>query len=314
MNRINLDKKGTSFLKGVAICLVVFGHIMGRNGLPVQFAFFASFGVSIFLLISGYGLTLSFMKNGLDGFFRKRVQSVLIPFAIITLLLYSVGGELFNKPINVLTTIFLINSELPLDRSMWYIQYIFIWYAVFYSIFILVKQNSLRVALLMLFSVLLYKTEINNINVNSVWQFKLHAFEFPIGVALAFFSMSKSKAKLLAVIFGVLFIASYYYLCLVMKDDIYNLSGVVFSIFAFFVSLSGLGNGFLSKVGDYSYELYLLEGFLLAAFLSLSSVAVINMVVYLMTLFVAAVVAKTIFTMTNEWINKRLKYMCSDIG
>ena len=80
-------------------------------------------GVSMFLILSGYGLNESFKKNGLDGFWKKRFLRIWIPYAIAFSLLC------FYQPCNFREYLFnLICYHCP----YWYIKYTICWYIVFW--------------------------------------------------------------------------------------------------------------------------------------------------------------------------------------
>ena len=60
-----LDKKSTSAMKGVAILCVVVCHYMGTYGNGVTlFTPLGGIGVSVFLILSAYGLTKSWLCGG----------------------------------------------------------------------------------------------------------------------------------------------------------------------------------------------------------------------------------------------------------
>ena len=69
----SLDFVCTEQIKGLAILMVILGHL---NTEFYDWRFmqpFGSMGVALFLFISGYGLTKSFENKRLDGFFKKRI-------------------------------------------------------------------------------------------------------------------------------------------------------------------------------------------------------------------------------------------------
>lgn len=77
-----LSIRQTSSSKGLAIILVMLCHIG-----PYYHAAFLSFagqiGVSIFLIVSGFGLNESFKKKGLINFWPSKIVRVLIPYWIV---------------------------------------------------------------------------------------------------------------------------------------------------------------------------------------------------------------------------------------
>lgn len=75
----------TNAIKGFAILTVIWAHSGARLNIG-GIQFIAGIGVALFLICSGYGLEKSFNKNGIDGFFEKRLLRVCIPYWIITTL------------------------------------------------------------------------------------------------------------------------------------------------------------------------------------------------------------------------------------
>lgn len=81
-------------------------------------------GVALFLLLSGFGLTKSCEKNGLAKYWWKKVNRILLPYAIIitALILYR---DKFN-------TVDYILNILGIKTSYWYIAYAIKWYLIFW--------------------------------------------------------------------------------------------------------------------------------------------------------------------------------------
>lgn len=104
----------------MAIMMVLICHVgttlFGRLLYP-----FGGIGVSTFLILSGYGLMESYKQHGLDGFWRKRLSRVLVPY-LIFLLVYCAYR-------------WLANGEFPIfNLRYWFVEYIVIWYVLFYFI------------------------------------------------------------------------------------------------------------------------------------------------------------------------------------
>ena len=77
-----MDRNYTTAIKGFSILTVVWAH--SGAGLSVGgIQFIAGTGVALFLICSGYGLEISYEKNGLQGFWKKRLLGVCFPFWLI---------------------------------------------------------------------------------------------------------------------------------------------------------------------------------------------------------------------------------------
>ena len=128
-------------MKGVAILLVVISHT-GNDGFRLKFLIpLGAIAVAVFLVLSGYGLMESYNKNGISGFWNKRFLRVLLPY-LIWIGFYS-------------ALMLLLEKDLSLgDLRYWFVEYILIWYVVFYlatKFFLKYKWLIFFVAAILLF-------------------------------------------------------------------------------------------------------------------------------------------------------------------
>ena len=121
MNNDWLSKDTTTAMKGFAILLVIIAHV-GHDGFGIRpFVPLGCFGVAIFLILSGYGLMESYHRNGLTGFWKKRLLRILTPY-LIWVGFYSLYRVLLHQP-------------LPLGHiRYWFVEYIILWYISFYFV------------------------------------------------------------------------------------------------------------------------------------------------------------------------------------
>ena len=74
-----LSYNNTTVMRGFAILFVVIHHTATWLGWQIPIG---GGGVAIFLFLSGYGLTMSFKKNGIKLFWWKRMTGVFLPWII----------------------------------------------------------------------------------------------------------------------------------------------------------------------------------------------------------------------------------------
>ena len=131
----NLSLDDTKILKGIAIIMVIVGHIGSAIPGLRLFTPLGATGVGLFLVCSGYGIEKSYNKNGRIGYWRKRIINVWIPYAII---------ELFALPLHIEKGCVSIIKDLLLIETLhpfgWYMQYLFVWYIVYY-LFSFIKKR-----------------------------------------------------------------------------------------------------------------------------------------------------------------------------
>lgn len=260
-----LSKTTTANLKGLAILVVMLGHLVTihKSSLNYDMRYFAAFSVSIFLILSGYGLCVSSSSNGLKGFFKKRLSAVMLPFVLVTIIVSAAYGILFTDPIRVLRTITLTNPNNQIDGTMWFIYYISLWYVLFFAAYSIFKNKHLRVASLIAIAIYIYFGNSMSQFLELDFQFKLHAFSFVAGVAIGEYK-DKVSSRLLLSVSVVVFTFALKSLFTEFSMVSYQLSCISFgllviSLFAFI----RIDNPILSFFGDMSYEMYLFEGVLL---------------------------------------------------
>ena len=123
----NLSKEHFLYVKGIAILIIIIAHIGNYSG-KTWFTPLGGIGVAIFLFCSGYGLMISYHKNGLKNFWKKKFVSIYLPYVFVEIVAtvfckYSASG--------LLKDLFFLQ---PLNPLGWYLQYLLFCYILFYFI------------------------------------------------------------------------------------------------------------------------------------------------------------------------------------
>ncbi|MFJ8103366.1 acyltransferase family protein [Lysinibacillus sp. NPDC096212] len=317
-----LNKSITDQLKGIGIIFVIFGHLclLDIINMPSdKFDYAGVWGVTIFLILSGYGLTQSYLKNGIHfNFLSKRFSKVVIPYIIITLIWIIVDKIIFNVEygsIQIVKVLFGLNFNYPVDPTMWYITYIFMWYIVFFVVFILPIKNVLKVLLIISISLIFYVTSFN-----VIFDWNFYTFAFPIGIVVAYgFSiMNKYSVKIkyqniiLILITVISFRLFLHYIFKVFDLTFYGVLSVssIFLTFGIcsFLIITKCKSKILAFIGTISYELYLIEGKFLFIYgmPKVSDVLWIRILDYLITIIISAyVLSKIVGRINKSIINRR---------
>ena len=236
------SKHTTNNLKAVAIILVILGHLgfINKSG---------AWGVGIFLLLSGYGLTQSYIKSGIIGFFKKRLLAVILPYSIVMIIWIFVDYILGNKYriLTIGTSILGLNFKSVIDVTMWYISFLILWYIAFFCIFKLIKNNYFLIQIVL------------------SMRMRLYTLLFPIGVFLGFLCSKELNISesMLKSILGHLIIFSFilFEISLNRSYDYryYTISIIMFSIMiiSIFMLMNDFESKILSFIGNISFELYL---------------------------------------------------------
>ena len=182
-----MDRNYTTEIKGFAILTVVWAHSGAKLGVG-GIQFIAGIGVALFLICSGYGLEISYEKNGLNGFWKKRLLGVCLPFWVVELVGLLVTGH-FSVKTYLLDFCFLK----PATGYGWFMGYIVICYLIFYGAkrFVPDKKTQAR-TLFGAFAVWFVLESVFFADQNMPFLQARQMLSFPCGVLLA---MNKEKIE-----------------------------------------------------------------------------------------------------------------------
>jgi peptidoglycan/LPS O-acetylase OafA/YrhL len=283
-----LDFSQTEQLRGLSMLFVIIGHfwyhVCNENS---PFLVFGDYAVTLFLLLSGFGLMSSNMTRQVTAreFFLKRIRKIFIPYWLVTVGIIIADYILLQKSYHVhelLITSAGINISKTLhyfDYARWFITLLLISYLAFFCCAKLWKPLYATLAL-MLFSLIL-------VLLRHYELFPLGArhqlIAFPLGCLIAVLGPSKwwnkigIRHQMAIIMFIALAMVSIYLAGLNHKDSyslekalVYLQSYILPYLFCALCILSisivastGYTSKFLSLCGCLSYELYLIHGPLL---------------------------------------------------
>lgn len=131
--------------KGVCSLIIMFFHIYGCFFLEVsasrlilgRLMKMAMFG---FLFLSGYGCMKSYEKNGLVGYWERKIKKIYYPAVLANIIGFFVsvlilGGVNNWERDEIFSTIFLFPSESRVNGFLWYLQFLLLWYFAFWTIY-----------------------------------------------------------------------------------------------------------------------------------------------------------------------------------
>lgn len=175
-----MDRNYTTAIKGFSILTVVWAHSGARLAVG-GIQFIAGIGVALFLMCSGYGLEISHEKNGLVGFWKKRLLGVCLPFWAVELIGLLATGT-FSIKSYLLDFCFLK----PATGYGWFMGYIVICYLIFYAVKRLIKNSRMQtVALFGAFAIWFVLESVYFANPNMPFLRARQMLSFPAGVLLA---------------------------------------------------------------------------------------------------------------------------------
>ncbi|MBQ3226228.1 MAG: acyltransferase family protein [Clostridia bacterium] len=260
-----LDFLHTNTIKGFAILIIIISHI--GNGIGVRFfAPLGGTGVAMFLIVSGYGLSESFKKKGLNHYFKNKIVKVWLPYIIFEL----IARQLYisDTASNAILDVLLIK---PLHTYGWYLNYLAFWYIAFFVVkkcnMKFPKLNEMAMYLILAAVIFLFCGELR----------AEQALSFVFGIVLSKYGytfMKKWKTAIAFFLIGIVFFAArqpqairnverLFYLFCMINNLCWALSFISF-IYLFNVRVC---NMLLNFCGELSFELFLIHRYTLLFFL-----------------------------------------------
>jgi len=253
-----LPRESTSIAKGIAILLVLCSHLHIPDGT-------GTWGVAIFLFLSGYGVMESYLKYGLSSYISKRFSHVYWPFILITAIVVaidSITGRAVDFP-NLLLSILLLTNLVKTDPSLWFIQFIIVYYLAFYAAF-KAGRNTMQSCLMMFLLSLILFVLYANLSKSPAFVM-VQCFQFPLGVAVSIICNSKNEfvttRNLLIITFAlsiaIISVAFIFKKPFIIELIRINIATVV--VVAITSRIRGVVSGLLGYIGDLSFDIYLVE-------------------------------------------------------
>lgn len=250
-----MDIDYTTNLRGIAILFVVLHHVSNVFSSNL-FTPLGGIGVSIFLILSGYGLNESYQRKGLLNFWKSKTIRVILPCWLIEIIFLFFERSAFDY-------VFFLKHLLCIDRN-WYIRYLFYWYLLFYCTTKYFAKY--RIGILAIFSLifLIILPEIES----------EQSFSFLCGLFLSEYKgLKKVIAKKYLIWGGIFLFLGMSFLVLKQLPSVRNFEGsilydiiqmvikwsVAFGLIILYKIISNHGYklNFFSWLGTISYELYL---------------------------------------------------------
>lgn len=279
-----LDKKVSEEVKGLAILAIVLSHIgyflVNDTRFLFPFSVLAGVGVNLFLILSGYGLTVSAINRPLTigQFYRRRMFRLFVSMWIVlgfVLLIDGLAGQRFYPLPEVIKAFSgwfpRANLWIDVDSPLWYFSLILFYYLIF-PIFFHNRWRWLAPVLLLIAGVVVLKLPLP-VDEGVRELYEAHDLTFPLGVLLGI-TISKWRPPLNiwirgTAIFGLLIVIGYTAIHSGVGEGVVieeNISIVTSLAIIVVMALARVRFGLLSLMGMYSYEIYLMHWPILARF------------------------------------------------
>ena len=270
-----MDRSFTTAVKGFSILTVVWAHSGAKLGVE-GIQFIAGIGVALFLICSGYGLEMSYQKNGLKGFWGNRLLRVCLPFWVSELI-----GLLITKSFTIKKYVLDALFLKPATVYGWFMGYIVFCYLIFYISKRLISEKKKSTTFLITAFIIWFVIDSCFFAYPDMPFLRARQMiSFPCGVLIAqhrldiYRYLSKTKSTIICGCGGgvcILFMATTQ--LETVKQLPYLLSNMMalLTCFPMAIGLLALGksygevfqNRMLIAIGEISYEIYLVHVFIL---------------------------------------------------
>ena len=258
----SLSKEQTLLLKGIAILMVILGHMS-------YITWGGAGGVTIFLILSGYGIHESFKKNGLKNYWKKKILKVWLPYVIVTI--FVLIGKRASNTKQIIFSLIGLDFGVIADRSMWYISFIMLWYLGYYIASVISARFGKASNIILILSISMFSLIFMFFEKIGVWPeargATVYLFAFPLGVALNCIGNIYVNKKTQVLIWSMVLLLSSAYLYSVYTNMYGRRMSLAWGLNALsivvLINFSGMINKVLLWLGNHSYQMYLFELILL---------------------------------------------------
>ncbi len=317
MNNRYLSKNTCTMVRGIVAIIILLHHIVGYTsfGKVIDFGL-KNIGASmatIFFFYSGYGLMISLIKKKdyMQGFLRKRILCIVIPYIIanlIYMILHILQGDM--------KTFSYIFKQLALGHTelvpySWYVLVIFILYILFYLCFrwlSITKGLVVCISLNIVYILVMYFIGFGEWWYNTVFAFSFGLFfAYDLERSMSFLSKNRVIKFLLACFFFGILLAGgriIHFDLIVVLIKVFR--AVVFCFIVLYLSmLIKFENKILLFLGNISFEIYLYQGLAMMVLwntaLKQSAVGFASMVI------IATVIIAFVFNKLNQFFFSVMK-------
>lgn len=165
----------------IAILAVIFYHLALR-GIPIGRLNVGYAGVDVFMLLSGYGIGKSLMKNSVKQFYMNRIRRILPLWFLM--IIVATGIKYFNTDVDILSCVlgflfdvstlsFYINPD---SLPEWYLAALILFYIISPLYKYLLKKTGWTLLIMISVIIFLYSTIVGT----TVWQYACAIPRFPL--------------------------------------------------------------------------------------------------------------------------------------
>lgn len=256
----DLSRSYTNILRGIAMVLIMSGHVAGVYSESIWWSPLPTIGVTLFLLLSGYGNNESYKNKKEWG--GVKLLRIAIPYWIVRTIVFFVGFTSFER-INWKSLI-LDYTFIDIKSVFWFVGFIMKWYAAYWIGIKFFKKYRYHFWLMLSILIFIFMET----------TLAIHSFDFIIGIMLSDrkeknMRIIKNKVVLLGTLSVLLFVVflglkqipiirNTQFVCDVIHT-LMLLFGTFGSIFLLWKFKSIVNNRILLFIAPITYELYMVH-------------------------------------------------------
>ncbi len=215
------------------------------------------------MILSGYGLCISYERNGLKSFWKKRFVGAYLPYVLMNIIMIIFTGISNVSPVRIILSILLIK---PLSVYWWFMQYLFICYFIFWIINKLDVSEKAKERTFLIIGALLFV-----VMQRGLWAEQSLSFIFGIYLAKNNIDKKKFSVGIVAIILGIFALAVKQLPIIRNNQDVVYLWNIVqlvnkFCLAVGIVCFTSLAvkiraGKILYYIGIVSFEIYLIHSY-----------------------------------------------------
>ncbi len=151
-----ISMEHSEVIRGFSILIIIIHHLC-RHAISdpsdlIIFYNLGHIGVGLFLILSGYGLSESYKKKGLNDFFYSKLLKIYTPFLLVNILYVTLNQQLLGQHLSFNDKILYAVGIINFDANFWYMKYLFLLYLSFYVVFRLSIKDNYKLIFLTIIS------------------------------------------------------------------------------------------------------------------------------------------------------------------
>lgn len=269
---LSIDNCGS--LRGILAAIIVLHHlsiVIKKGILFMVLSKVGFYAVSIFFFLSGFGLQKSYInkENYRDSFIQKRIPNILLPYLMVNVMFWGMH-VLFGKVYNIGDFFRAIVEGYPIASHSWYIIVILFFYIVYWLLMLIFKKNYIGMIFGALAWYVIHCCMCMKLGFGKWW----YNAAILLIVGMAWGTYEKEITKTISRHYLLVLCCTAILFCIFFVGDLKTegiigliseiMTGGCTTILVVMMLMKvNLGNQITRKLGEISFELYMVQGLMI---------------------------------------------------